>query len=131
MKKKESKQQLIAELVGDAYRELHSTASCTVPDTKVSVLAAALDVFSRGSKYRQDAIEIIKGCFPKYFTDPEDSETRVDDNYFYNVERYLPEEDLWAGCTHFPTREKANDWIQNEQQKHPNNIYRVQKWHIG
>ena len=65
MKKK--KQDIIAELVGDAYACSPPRADCTVPDSKVSVLAAALDVFSRRSKYRQDAIEIIQGCFPHYF----------------------------------------------------------------
>ena len=62
-----SKADLIAELVGDAYAPMPPRPACTVPDTRVSVLAAALDVFSRGSKYRDDAVEIIKGCFPDYF----------------------------------------------------------------
>ena len=58
---------LIAELVGDAYAYVPATASATVPNQKVSVLAAALDAFSRNSKFRQDAIDIIKGCYPQYF----------------------------------------------------------------
>ena len=58
---------LIAELVGDAYRYVPAPPTCTVPDSKVSVLAAALDVFSRNSKYRTDAVDIIKGWYPNYF----------------------------------------------------------------
>jgi len=67
--RKQNKTDLIAELVGDAYRHVPAPPTCTVPDSKVSVLAAALDIFSRNSKYREDAIEIIKGCYPGYFNE--------------------------------------------------------------
>lgn len=126
-----NKGQLIAELVSDAYRELKSTASCTIPDTKVSVLAAALDVFSRGSKYRQDAIEIVKGCYPKYYDDPLNSQIKEDDeeNWIFSVERYLEKDNLWMGCGTCPTWEKANAFMQNEQTKTPAK-YRIVKWHV-
>lgn len=64
MKKKD---EILAELVGDAYRTVAVPQTCTTPDAKVSVLAAALDIFSRGSRYRQDALDIIQGCYPQYF----------------------------------------------------------------
>lgn len=49
---------ILSDLCGDAY--------CDRAD-KLSVLAAALDFISKGTKYRKDAIEIIKGCCPYYF----------------------------------------------------------------
>lgn len=55
---------ILSELCGDAY--------CDRAD-KLSVLAAALDFISKGTKYRKDAIEIIKGCCPYYF-EKEDSQ---------------------------------------------------------
>ena len=51
---------LLSEIVGDAYGERVN---------KLSVLAAALYFVTRGTRYRQDAIEIIKGCYPDYFKD--------------------------------------------------------------
>lgn len=51
---------LLSEIVGDAYGERVN---------KLSVLAAALDFVTRGTRYIQDAIEIIKGCYPDYFND--------------------------------------------------------------
>lgn len=51
---------ILSELCGDAY--------CDRAD-KLSVLSAALDFISKGTKYREDAIEIIKGCCPHYFKD--------------------------------------------------------------
>ena len=38
---------------------------------------------------------------------------------YYNVERYLEEDDLWMGCAAFPTWVKANAWMQNEQRNLP------------
>lgn len=55
---------IMSELCGDAY--------CDRAD-KLSVLSAALDFVSKGTKYRTDAIVIIKGCCPYYF-DNDDSE---------------------------------------------------------
>lgn len=60
---------LLSEIVGDAYGERVN---------KLSVLAAALDFVTKGTRYRQDAIEIIKGCYPDYF---KDEEGRVDTIY--------------------------------------------------
>lgn len=48
---------LMAELCGDAF--------CDKAD-KLSVLAAAVDFLSKGTKYRSDAVEIIRGCCPTY-----------------------------------------------------------------
>lgn len=62
-----TKGDFIAELVGDAYRHVHAPATCTIPNQKVSVLAAMVDILSRGTKYREDAIDIINGCYPDYF----------------------------------------------------------------
>ena len=50
---------ILSELCGDAY--------CDRAD-KLSVLAAALDFISKGTKYRKDAIEIIKGVSPTFCT---------------------------------------------------------------
>lgn len=60
---------LLSEIVGDAYGERVN---------KLSVLSAALDFVTKGTRYRQDAIEIIKGCYPDYF---KDEEGRVDTTY--------------------------------------------------
>ena len=51
---------ILSEIVGDAYGERVN---------KLSVLAAALDFVTKGTRYRQDAIEIIKVCYPDYFKD--------------------------------------------------------------
>lgn len=55
---------ILSELCGDAY--------CDRAD-KLSVLSAALDFISKGTKYREDAIEIIKGCCP-YYLEKDDSQ---------------------------------------------------------
>lgn len=67
---------IISELCGDAY--------CDRAD-KLSVLAAALDFVSKGTKHRTDAIVIIKGCCPYYF-DNDDSEHF--DNTYEKIKDY-------------------------------------------
>lgn len=52
----------LARIVGDAYDDRAD---------KMSILAAALDFFSIGSRYRQDAMDIINGCYPEYFNEDE------------------------------------------------------------
>lgn len=53
---------ILSEIVGDAYGERVN---------KLSVLCAALDFISKGTRYREDVIDIIKGCYPDYFKDIE------------------------------------------------------------
>ena len=63
----QKKRDLMSELVGDAYRYVPAPPTCSIPNSKVSVLAATVDVLSRNTKHRQDALDIIKGCYPDYF----------------------------------------------------------------
>ena len=48
----------MSELVKDAYR--HNS-------NKISILAATVDLLSRGTQHQKDAEEIIKGCYPQYY----------------------------------------------------------------
>lgn len=66
---------ILSELCGDAYSDRAD---------KLSVLAAALDFVSKGTRYRADAIEIIKGCCPKYF---EDDNSENFDNMYEKLRR--------------------------------------------
>lgn len=59
----------LSEIVGDAYYDKAN---------KLSVLSAALDFVTRGTIYREDAIDIIKGCYPDYFNEPNG---RIDATY--------------------------------------------------
>ena len=58
-KKSKRKQQLVAELVGDAYFE---------KSDKVNILCASLWAIARGTQWELDAKDIINGCYPKFFT---------------------------------------------------------------
>lgn len=59
---KENKRDAMSRLVGDAFYERAN---------KMSVLAATVDLLSKGTKHRTDALEIIKGCYPDYFKNHE------------------------------------------------------------
>ena len=53
---------ILSEIVGDAYCDRAN---------KLSVLSAALDFVTKGTRYREDALDIIRGCYPQYFEDIE------------------------------------------------------------
>ena len=60
MKKKPSprKSDRIASIVGDSF---------AVHKNERSLMAAMIDELSKGTRWRQDALECIKGCYPQYF----------------------------------------------------------------
>lgn len=50
----------MSELVKDVYR--HNS-------NKISILAATVDLLTKGTQHQKDAEEIIKGCYPQYYKD--------------------------------------------------------------
>ena len=48
----------IASIVGDSF---------AVHKNERSLMAAMIDELSKGTRWRQDALECIKGCYPQYF----------------------------------------------------------------
>lgn len=54
-----NKSEQISECVGDAYD----------PKMKdnLNILAHSLYVLSKGTRYKQDVIDIINACYPEYF----------------------------------------------------------------
>ena len=59
-KAKERKYQRIASIVGDSF---------AVYKNERSLMAAMIDELSKGTRYRKDALECIRGCYPNYFKD--------------------------------------------------------------
>lgn len=60
-KRKKTKVDKMAELVGDAYHERTD---------KLDVLTASLWLLAKGTRFKVDAEEIIKAVNPKFFKDP-------------------------------------------------------------
>lgn len=48
----------IASIVGDSF---------AVHKNERSLMAAMIDELSKGTRWRKDALECIKGCYPQYF----------------------------------------------------------------
>lgn len=134
-KMNKNKSEDIAQLVGLSATPAPAWEECHVPDSKVKILALALDTISRGSKYRQDVIEIIKGCYPDYYNDPNNIQIKEDDEdtWIFSVEKYVIQEDegFWMGCGTEPTMERANELKESLQQKFPSTKFRIQKWKIN
>ena len=59
-KAKERKYQRIASIVRDSF---------AVNKNERSLMAAMIDELSKGTRYREDALECIRGCYPNYFED--------------------------------------------------------------
>lgn len=70
---KKKDRNILSELCGDAYFERSD---------KITVLAAALDFVSRGTKNRDDCIEIIRGCCPSYF---QENDSEAFDHFYDNI----------------------------------------------
>ena len=56
--KRQRKADRIATIVGDSF---------AVRKDERSLMAAMIDELSKGTRWRKDALECIKGCYPKYF----------------------------------------------------------------
>ncbi|MBQ8189309.1 MAG: hypothetical protein IJZ44_05985 [Lachnospiraceae bacterium] len=56
--KSKTKVERIASIVGDSF---------AVHKNERSLMAAMIDELSKGTRWRQDALECIKGCYPQYF----------------------------------------------------------------
>lgn len=54
------KRYAMSELVADAYR---------LNANKISILAATVELLAKGTQHQKDAEEIIKGCYPPYYSD--------------------------------------------------------------
>lgn len=52
----------IASIVGDSFADHKDERA---------LMAAMIDELSKGTRWRKDAMECIKGCYPKYFGDKE------------------------------------------------------------
>lgn len=59
-KRKSRKGDRIASIVGDSF---------AIHKDERSLMAAMIDELSKGTKWRQDALECIEGCYPAYFND--------------------------------------------------------------
>ncbi|HYD92345.1 MAG TPA: hypothetical protein VEA37_12760 [Flavobacterium sp.] len=56
--KAKKKYERVAEAVGDAYYEKAN---------KIDVLSYGILAIAKGTRFYQDAIDIVKGCNPEYF----------------------------------------------------------------
>ena len=52
------KSERIASIVGDSF---------AIYKNERSIMAAMIDELSKGTRWRKDALECIKGCYPRYF----------------------------------------------------------------
>ena len=52
------KSERIASIVGDSF---------AIYKNERSIMAAMIDELSKGTRWRKDALECIKGCYPQYF----------------------------------------------------------------
>ena len=56
------KSERIASIVGDSF---------AIYKNERSIMAAMIDELSKGTRWRKDALECIKGCYPAYFAGKE------------------------------------------------------------
>ena len=56
--KRQRKADRIASIVGDAFADRKDERA---------LMAAMIDELSKGTRWRKDALECIKGCYPQYF----------------------------------------------------------------
>lgn len=55
---RQRKSDRIASIVGDSFADRKDERA---------LMAAMIDELSKGTRWRQDALECIKGCYPQYF----------------------------------------------------------------
>ena len=56
--KRQRKADRIASIVGDSFADRKDERA---------LMAAMIDELSKGTRWRKDALECIKGCYPAYF----------------------------------------------------------------